>query len=105
MTNIQQRPNEYPAELVNAPTPPIIVEQPTVIYHQHWLAAVERLHPATQVAVAVALGFGLPVALGYMATGLATFALALLSQFILAIGAGVGIIVLVVVGVTAISRL
>lgn len=97
MTQIQQRP-----------TPPIIVEQPTIVYRQHWLAAVERLHPAAQVAVAVALGFGLPVALGYMATGLATFALALLallSQFILAIGAGVGIIVLVVVGVTAISKL
>lgn len=79
------------------------------------IAGLERLHPTAQIVLAIGLGLGLPFALvsiaGIMAGMVATVAtfcfaiLALFSQFILAIGAGVGILILVVVGVIGLIKL
>lgn len=82
------------------------------VHQQHWLTALERLHPATQITVAIIAGAGLPLAViavasigGSVASGLMAFALAmvtLFSQFVITV---VGLVILVVVGVVAICKL
>lgn len=107
-----------PTDLAESHTEPPQRAQPDYVVHvhqTHWLTAIERLHPSAQLALAVGLGAGVPfalVALGGSLVGilggLAAFGLVLLNmftQFALTVGAGVGIIIIVVVGITAISNI
>jgi hypothetical protein len=75
---------------------------------ESWLSAIHELHPITQIIALVAI-----LSLGYFSlgfislalTGLATFILGLLAMitnFAIIVGGGVGILVLVVLGISAI---
>lgn len=82
-----------------------------VHYHAaHWLSAFSHLHPISQIALAVGAGLALPAvifAAGSLLAGVATFALAMMgiiSELLIVVGAGIGILAIVVIGVIAILK-
>lgn len=114
---LQKRPTAAPAVVVEQQCQQTPVN---VIYvqSQHWLDAVCRLHPSAQVAAAVGAGVAVGLSIfalvslvsvaGSLVAGLATFTLGLIAltgQFLVTIGAGVGILLLMIIAVTGILKL